>query len=705
VFNGELVFAGTFDTVGSQPIQYIARWDGTTVRPLGTGLAFSYDEADVRGLAVFNNELYAAGQFDQAGGVAVNGIARWDGTTWRAVGTGLRDSVANVTGYPRCLHAHGGLLVCGGEFDRAGGVAARNVAAWNGTSWAALGSGSFAPVYALASYGSQLVAQGQFQVAGNVAMVAAWSGTAWTALGSNGPTAPGTTLCAVGTELWTDENTTLRRFDGTAWSGARAVCSGIFSGFEGTSIRALHAFGSELIVGGEFTRVGAAANAATVASANVVAFDRGTAFRALGGGRGLARAIRRMLPWRGGWAAVGGFDTAGTAPATGLALFDGDRWTSLGRFSGGLTSPLPADIAVWQGDLIATGDFTQVDGVAVPGMCRHDGVAWRPFGARRAALIAHGGDLYAYGGATLERWNGSAFVAVASTGSIISNAHSHRDGRLYLLTDDAFNHRIWSFDGVQLQQIGVANDFTAALGSHGSDLVVGGRFSSISGVPAALLARWNGTSWRANAAPLGGYSVTAIGELDGELHVGANGDPRGYWLAFGNGSWRALGGGTAGVPTLLFADRATASMIGSGDMLLAGSLPVQNVAEWRTQPDWQNRLHGTPGAGALPPLLLGRGVARPGAVLSWTIEGPPNLPALFGAGTARIDQMLFGALLVPLPEVFLVLATDASGTATVTVTVPPLPPGLDTYSQAWLVDAAGPQGFTASNALQCTTRS
>jgi hypothetical protein len=39
------------------------------------------------------------------------------------------------------------------------------------------------------------------------------------------------------------------------------------------------------------------------------------------------------------------------------------------------------------------------------------------------------------------------------------------------------------------------------------------------------------------------------------------------------------------------------------------------------------------------------------------------------------------------------------------VTVPPLPPGLDTYSQAWLVDAAGPQGFTASNALQCTTRS
>ena len=54
---------------------HIARWDGTAWHPLGSGmngfvdaLAFGPD-----------GSLYAGGKFTTAGGVTANGIARWDG--------------------------------------------------------------------------------------------------------------------------------------------------------------------------------------------------------------------------------------------------------------------------------------------------------------------------------------------------------------------------------------------------------------------------------------------------------------------------------------------------------------------------------------------------------------------------------------------------------------------------------------------------
>ena len=41
------------------------------------------------GLAVYDDNLFAVGQFTAIGGVAANGIARWDGVAWHALGSGL----------------------------------------------------------------------------------------------------------------------------------------------------------------------------------------------------------------------------------------------------------------------------------------------------------------------------------------------------------------------------------------------------------------------------------------------------------------------------------------------------------------------------------------------------------------------------------------------------------------------------------------
>ena len=57
-------------------------------------------------------------------------------------------------------------LYAGGCFTTAGGSAANNIAKWNGSSWSPLGSGMNGAVYALAVSGSDLVCGGLFHDGG-----------------------------------------------------------------------------------------------------------------------------------------------------------------------------------------------------------------------------------------------------------------------------------------------------------------------------------------------------------------------------------------------------------------------------------------------------------------------------------------------------------------------------------------------------------
>ena len=47
------------------------------------------DERRVYALAVSGTNLYAGGNFTTAGGVTANGIAKWDGHAWSALGSGF----------------------------------------------------------------------------------------------------------------------------------------------------------------------------------------------------------------------------------------------------------------------------------------------------------------------------------------------------------------------------------------------------------------------------------------------------------------------------------------------------------------------------------------------------------------------------------------------------------------------------------------
>jgi hypothetical protein len=88
--------------------------------------------------------LYVGGLFTAIGGLTVNHIAKWNGTSWSALGSGFD----NNTGGPTYVHAlavfdegSGPRLFAQGDFTTAGGAAVTGVARWNGSTWSPLGHG------------------------------------------------------------------------------------------------------------------------------------------------------------------------------------------------------------------------------------------------------------------------------------------------------------------------------------------------------------------------------------------------------------------------------------------------------------------------------------------------------------------------------------------------------------------------------------
>src|SRR5437867_13109882 len=81
-------------------------------QPLGVGIS------DFVGtLAVYNGELIAGGGFVNAGGIPVNHIARWNGSTWQPLGSGLGEEGDSV----EALTTYNGELIAGGFVTTAGG--------------------------------------------------------------------------------------------------------------------------------------------------------------------------------------------------------------------------------------------------------------------------------------------------------------------------------------------------------------------------------------------------------------------------------------------------------------------------------------------------------------------------------------------------------------------------------------------------------
>lgn len=86
------------------------------------------------GITEFKGDLIVGGRFDDIDGVSAEGVARWDGTTWHNMGSGIQTVAFGFV--VRDLHVSGGVLYAVGNFIKNGDdESVTGVAFFNGSKW------------------------------------------------------------------------------------------------------------------------------------------------------------------------------------------------------------------------------------------------------------------------------------------------------------------------------------------------------------------------------------------------------------------------------------------------------------------------------------------------------------------------------------------------------------------------------------------
>jgi hypothetical protein len=173
--NGEALYIGGnfLDIGGNTGFDHIVKYDGANYTQLGGTIAGAGIPLGVFSFGVWDDgngeALYMGGRFSSVDGVPANRIAKWDGKTWSALGTGLAGPGVGTSPYD-ILEFEGSLYIGGQSIDTAGGVAVLNVARWDGMNWHAVGDGLAGVVWDLEVYddgtGPALYAVGLFTASG-----------------------------------------------------------------------------------------------------------------------------------------------------------------------------------------------------------------------------------------------------------------------------------------------------------------------------------------------------------------------------------------------------------------------------------------------------------------------------------------------------------------------------------------------------------
>ncbi|MEW6251770.1 MAG: hypothetical protein AB1716_14085 [Planctomycetota bacterium] len=549
----ELFATGWFDRLGSVPANGIAAWNGRTWRPLGTGLNATEGEA----VAVYDDgtgpALYVGGSFLSAGGVSARRIARWDGTAWSGVGGGIGgSSIYTATVYDLLVFddGRGPALFAAGIFNTAGGAPANNVARWDGRTWSSLGAGLTGSglVYAYPmcafddGHGPALHVGGLFTHAGGMpaSSIARWDGSAWSEVG------------------------------------------GGVSGGHYPAVYALATFddglGQALYVGGFFENAGSV-------PARFLAGWNGATWSALGTGPdGPVETLRGVEELDGPALYVGGrFEAAGGVASPGVAKWKDGQWRDVG---GGLHGRPPGSdvFAMTEAD-IGHGRKLFISTVWRSAVRTWDGARWGEighgfdqisFGQQLCALATHddgrGPALYVAGNSGI-KWAGA--------GPFRGIARWHGDG--------------WeSVGGGFDPNSGCGYALASFDGGAGPELILGGTFGRIGGITANNIARWNGTAWAALGGGIDGQVLALRVFDDGHgaaLYAGgsfttAGGLPAANIARWDGVNWSEVGGGVSGeynaqVEALeVHDDGSGPALYAAGRFALAGGRPAYRVARW-----------------------------------------------------------------------------------------------------------------------------
>lgn len=267
--NGDLYVGGKFTTIGTAATacKGLARWNiGTSTWTAITNTATTFTVVSALACDV-NGQLFAGGVFTGYGGVA-NAKAAFYITvagTITAMGTGVTGAGAAVNALLR--DNDGTTIWVGGDFTTGNGVTVNYISKWNGTTFVALSTGGGAGldniVLSLAQTKSGLLyVGGQFLTNGaatiTLSSIAAWNGTTWTALGAGAETSSHVYALAVGDDgvLYIGGDYSrigpFNPYKGVAaWNGYVWVLYDLETSTSSPTIRAAIPVGSDLVLGGD----------------------------------------------------------------------------------------------------------------------------------------------------------------------------------------------------------------------------------------------------------------------------------------------------------------------------------------------------------------------------------------------------------------------------------------------------------------------
>lgn len=525
-----LYVGGSFLQSGGTPTNRVSRFNvlSSEWNSLGTG-ASNGVSGSVFAMAMFNGDVIVGGDFGFAGGAGAGRIARFVTSTqsWTTLGTGAADNGLGGIPWPtvRSIVHDGSSILAAGQFLRAGGVEARNVAQFDTVSgiWRPVELGPLASdsldASSLALVGRTMYVGGLFTRVGgvnssNVASVNLDS-RVWQQLGTDAGSGPGRVFAlassgsdfalggffshASGVSL---NNVGILRQDPSGWS---ALDGGGASGTNGT-VSVVAVDGRDVFVGGSFTEAGGV-------PANFIAkFDRilGT-WSPLGTGaaNGVNSTVTDIALVGGGVVVGGWFTQAGGLPAGYVARFNTSTgvWSTLGSgVLNGVNGGVSAIDAAGD-DVFVAGSFTSAGGMSAPGVARFRlaSASWTGLGSGVAP------------GAVRDiRVAGSQLIAAgsfATIGGVSANNIAVFD----------FASQAWSSLGVGANN-GV-DSLVAALAVRGSDIYVGGAFTRAGLMSARRVARFDRSSGRwfplGSGVQDGGVQALAI-RSDGLLAVGGS---------------------------------------------------------------------------------------------------------------------------------------------------------------------------------------
>jgi len=547
------------NTVASVTTTELRRWNGANWVALGASLS-----GTARALILHDGgaglELHAAG--DQALG-GTSPVVRWNGSAWSPVG-----ALATSFGVQALASWDAG---AGPELYAATYGEPSSLRHWDGVSWqdhGSFGTGGFTFSWKAVEFRVHDLGSGPELLINPQRW--AWNGSAFATWPSS--SAAGALDIAIhGGEL-------------TSFHGGGTHSSRPITFYDGS---ATHSLGE-----------GFDASVHSFAS-----FDAGSGRQLHAGGNfriaGTGRIVQGVGRWNGSqWLACGNFAHLGTVTALASVDFGaGERLYATGDLlpDSGNAAPL---VQQWNGT-----SWSAVGSPSVLG----DGFAltvFDPTGSSPRLVV--GGDFNGTSGPGLNvaAWNGTSWSALAGLNWTVLALASHDAGSgQELYAGGAFTDRshLARWNGAGWSTVGSGtNGNVHALASFGGELYAGGTFTLAGAQPVSYLARWNGTSW--SDVPGGGANgvVFALSVHDDgrgpALYAGGGfstiGGITAYDLArFDGANWEAVAGGLDNAVRALASfdddNDGDAELFAGGDFLHTSSLATGRVARLAGCPHYE----------------------------------------------------------------------------------------------------------------------